>query len=233
VQTLSHKHKPQPTIQLTVLATNQKGKPQNNCTEVKAAMSRHFITHNLPAGLSTAAYSTIKNEMTPPSQKEQLYWEGKRMEEQLLVKSRLPLNPAARNKSLEFEKYSEPTATGAERETVKEKKEELGILDTDGSEDNGDGASSHDNSSCPKPASITTTTNSLFEIRSTPNKGYSIFAKSSITKGTLILAEKPLLRITKAHYLAEHVAQAVEKLSEEDKKKYWGLASAHGQDGSK
>ncbi|TID12995.1 SET domain-containing protein [Venturia nashicola] len=72
--------------------------------------------------------------------------------------------------------------------------------------------------------------NPFYEIRQTPDKGLSIFAQASIPRGTLILAEKALVRVTQAHYTTEHVEEAVEKLTPEEKRKYWGLASAHGQD---
>ncbi|QDS76147.1 hypothetical protein FKW77_007366 [Venturia effusa] len=75
--------------------------------------------------------------------------------------------------------------------------------------------------------------NPYFEFRQLPDRGISIFAKASIPRGALITAERPLMRVTKAHYMAEHVEEAVERLPADDKKKFWSLASAHGQDRSK
>ncbi|KAE9962293.1 hypothetical protein BLS_000565 [Venturia inaequalis] len=107
-------------------------------------------------------------------------------------------------------------------EQVKELNKELGTLKAQDSESN---------SAISKvPA---TPPNPFYEIRQTPDKGISIFAKAPIPRGTLILAEKPLMRITQAHYMAEHVDEAVEKLTAKDKKKYWSLSSAHGQDRSR
>lgn len=77
---------------------------------------------------------------------------------------------------------------------------------------------------------ILTPLNPFFEICATPRKGFAVFAKTRIPRGTLILAEKPLMRITKTYYLAEHVGEAVNGLSDEGRKTFWALASAHGQD---
>jgi hypothetical protein len=74
---------------------------------------------------------------------------------------------------------------------------------------------------------------SPFTIKEAAGKGLGAFAKRSIAKGELILAEKPLLRIRQAHYLAEDVEAEYDKLAEDQKKAYMSLASAHGQDPSR
>ena len=74
---------------------------------------------------------------------------------------------------------------------------------------------------------------SCFTIKNVPGKGLGVFATRDIKSGELILAEKPLLQIHTAHYLAEDVEAEFEKLSEEKKESYMSLASAHGQDPSK
>lgn len=146
--------------------------------------------------MATATYTTIKNEMTPPSKAELAFLEKKNLDEE--------------KKSLVGEALN-----------MNELGKELRAIKLDGSET----VSAH--SQVP-----TTPTNPFYEILQTPCKGISIFAKAPIPRGTLILAEKPLMRVTKAHYMAEHVEEAVEKLTTKDKKKYWSLASAHGQDKS-
>lgn len=156
-------------------------------------MSYHYIQNNLPAGMATATYTTIKNEMTPPSRAELAFLEKKKLDEE--------------KKSLEGD--------------VLNLGKELGSIKLDGS------GKDSANSQVP-----TTPPNPFYEIRATPCKGISIFAKVPIPRGTLILAEKPLMRVTKAHYMAEHVEEAVKKLTSKEKKKYWSLASAHGQDQS-
>jgi hypothetical protein len=75
--------------------------------------------------------------------------------------------------------------------------------------------------------------NSPFEIRDTLGKGYGIFSTVPIVRGTRLLAEEPLLRINKTHYMAKDVESAVEQLPKEKQMRYWALASAHGQDASR
>jgi hypothetical protein len=74
--------------------------------------------------------------------------------------------------------------------------------------------------------------NTQFDIRGAPGKGYGLFAKAAISRGTLLLAEEPLLRIDQRHYVAKDVRGVYEKLSKEKQTKYCALSSAHGQDAS-
>lgn len=71
---------------------------------------------------------------------------------------------------------------------------------------------------------------SCFTIKDVPGKGLGAFATRDIAKGELILAEKPLLQIELAHYIAEDVEAAFNQLPKDKKEIYMGLASAHGQD---
>jgi hypothetical protein len=75
--------------------------------------------------------------------------------------------------------------------------------------------------------------NAHFEIRSTPSKGYGVFAKAPIMRGTSLLAEEPLLRIHQQHYMAQDVRTAYNKLVKGNQTKYWALSSAHGQAASR
>jgi SET domain len=216
----------------------------NQLTAIENTISSRFISHNLPVELLATTYNAIENEMTPPCRAEQLHWQKKKIEEQMLLKSVLPINPSTRNMSLEGGKDLEQTGGAVKREDVDQEGREFGCLRVHDTEDKKAAAEVQTNTEAKnitakalaklvEQPNITAPPNCCFTICSTSNKGYSIFAKAPIARGTLILAEKPLLRITKAHYLAEHVEEAVEKLNEEDKKKYWSLASAHGQDASK
>ena len=72
-----------------------------------------------------------------------------------------------------------------------------------------------------------------FTIKEVPGKGLGAFATRDVEPGDFILAEKPLLQIQNAHYLAEDVEAEFNKLTEEKKAVYMSLASAHGQDPSK
>lgn len=157
-------------------------------------MSYHYIQDNLPAGMATATYTAIKNEMTPPSPANLAFLEKKKLDEE--------------EKSL--------------GEDINGLGKELGCITIQETEDN--------STVLKVPA---TPPNSFYEIRQTPDNGISIFAKASIPRGTLILAEKPLMRVTQARYMTEHVEEAVDKLAAEEKKVYWNLASAHGQDRSR
>jgi hypothetical protein len=71
---------------------------------------------------------------------------------------------------------------------------------------------------------------SPFIVKEVPGKGLGAFATRNIFKGELILKEKPLLRIERSHYLAEDIEAEYNKLSDDQKKAYMSLASAHGQD---
>ena len=72
--------------------------------------------------------------------------------------------------------------------------------------------------------------NEFYEVRAVPGKGYGCFAKQDLKRGTRILSDRSMLHITKGHYLKEDIEEAFAKLSEDDQKVYWSLASAHGQD---
>jgi hypothetical protein len=194
-------------------------------------MSLDFRKNNLPAGLSMVTHSAIKNEMMPQCRTEVLHWEKKKAKEQLLLKSVLPINPAVRNKSLGDDKETALAVGSVGKNNPIDNGEELGTPGIDSS--TAEGIVVKDEIKPEDQLTITTPPNSIFEIRLTPCKGYSIFAKAPVPRGTLVLAEKPLLRVTKAHYLAEDVEEAIEGLNEEDRKKYWSLASAHGQDSSR
>lgn len=154
-------------------------------------MSYHYIQNNLPAGMATAAYTAINNEMTPSG----------------------PVELTLSAKKKRDEKKSD---LDGEDLNMNELGEELGSIKV---QDN-----------CTQSKVLVTPPNPFYEIRQTPDRGISIFAKAPIPRGTLILAEKPLMRVTQAQYMIEHVEEAVEKLTAKEKKKYWSLASAHGQD---
>jgi hypothetical protein len=74
---------------------------------------------------------------------------------------------------------------------------------------------------------------SCFTIKDVLGKGLGAFATRNIAKGELILAEKPLLQIRLAHYIAEDVEAAFNQLPKDKQDTYMSLASAHGQDPSK
>jgi hypothetical protein len=165
--------------------------------------------------------------MTPPM----LGVEGQKAGEQFLVNSGLPINQAINDESSDHGHVLGSIAMDGESDTIL-KEEGFGKCDSNGAKENGPTTAIQSTPSKDVPE-ITAPPNSLFDIRLNPSKGYSVFAKSQIPEGTLILAEKPLLRVITSYYLAEHVEEAFEKLSEVDKKKYWSLASAHGQSSSR
>ena len=69
-----------------------------------------------------------------------------------------------------------------------------------------------------------------FEVRDTDSKGLGAFATTSLSPGSLILAEKPLLRIDKSYYMQSDVKAAFTALSSDQQQTYLLLASAHSQD---
>ena len=66
-----------------------------------------------------------------------------------------------------------------------------------------------------------------------PGKGYGCFAIKDLKRGTRILSESPILTVPRGDYFTTDIEAEVAKLTEEDKKVYWSLASAHGQDPAK
>lgn len=71
----------------------------------------------------------------------------------------------------------------------------------------------------------------LYEIRPAgPGKGLGAFAIQPVKRGTRILAEAPLLSIAQSEYLEADIQRSFDKLSAEDKAKYFTLHSNHGQD---
>lgn len=70
----------------------------------------------------------------------------------------------------------------------------------------------------------------MYEIRPSPGKGLGVFATENIKAGTRIMAESPLLIVDHEHYLKQEIEAEFEKLSEENKKRYFELSSNHGQD---
>ncbi|KAF2740081.1 SET domain-containing protein [Polyplosphaeria fusca] len=70
----------------------------------------------------------------------------------------------------------------------------------------------------------------LYEIRAVPGKGFGCFAINEIKRGTRILAESPILTVERAPYFLEDIKSKYDRLSAEDKAKYFSLHSAHGQD---
>lgn len=63
-------------------------------------------------------------------------------------------------------------------------------------------------------------TTKYFEVLKTLDKGYAAFANQEISKGTVILREKPLLRTTEASFIFEY-----DKLSMQDKRAFKTLCS--------
>lgn len=76
----------------------------------------------------------------------------------------------------------------------------------------------------------TTDGNEYYEIKAIPGKGYGCFARQFIKCGTRILEDSPLLYVSKGYYYAADVQAEFEKLSADDKKLFFTLHSAHGQD---
>ncbi|KAL1593169.1 hypothetical protein SLS60_010777 [Paraconiothyrium brasiliense] len=75
--------------------------------------------------------------------------------------------------------------------------------------------------------------NEFYEIRAVPTKGYGSFALKDLKRGTRILSEPPLLAIRNGDYLTADIEEAFAKLSADEQKLYWSLASSHGQDPKK
>lgn len=69
-----------------------------------------------------------------------------------------------------------------------------------------------------------------FTVEDVPGKGIGVFATHDIPCGHRILAEKPLMQIDKVYYMQADAETAYKKLSDDDKKTFMTLASAHGQD---
>ncbi|KIW03496.1 uncharacterized protein PV09_05263 [Verruconis gallopava] len=72
-----------------------------------------------------------------------------------------------------------------------------------------------------------------FALKETQDKGIGAFAIRNITRGELVLSERPLLRIVGSRYLAADVQAQYDKLGDVQKAVYMSLASAHGQDASR
>lgn len=70
----------------------------------------------------------------------------------------------------------------------------------------------------------------LYEIRDCAGKGKGLFAAKDIDAGTRIIAEPPLMAITKRYYMKADAEAAFDQLSAEAQAQYASLASAHGQD---
>ncbi|KAL5450312.1 hypothetical protein PMIN07_001309 [Paraphaeosphaeria minitans] len=75
--------------------------------------------------------------------------------------------------------------------------------------------------------------NEFYEIRAVSGKGYGSFALKDLKRGTRILSDSPLLTIANGDYLVADIEEAFAKLSVDEQKLYWSLASSHGQDPKK
>jgi hypothetical protein len=70
----------------------------------------------------------------------------------------------------------------------------------------------------------------LFRALRTTSKGIATFATSDIAKGTLILAEKPLIRLGYRDYTTANIEEAYNGLSTADKAAFDALHSVHNLD---